>query len=1007
MSGRSQDCVRTPAALAQSGLMCCELSYTPLLKGGTELQSVLPDPDATFCPDRMKWIACKRSEDPLHTPACWSGMATDIIDQGPIWYTEWRDPWLLHKNIKDLADRVVWKTREYDAALPMELWTAFKTSRERAPAPGHTPDSELARALSLLVRILGNALHGEKRPVPLDSKTFAQSLGWDPSLKAIMDHLGWHLAPLDEDMHRSALHPPSDTASCWPVYVELATWCAHLNGTPAAPEGMTWQIQPFISPLVPSNVARPDERIHFASARLGVSTEESAKRICDMYRLNSSCFPSRHQELFLALEYVEDVRHLGEPITTLMVMEQSQGMCTYKDVRASYERLGISTPVVAPGCVSLWDEMPPPPPMAPDEVLGAYNRAVHEALLHGTDEELRSARRALRVLARYHSPAPELDERERANPVQDPQDAYQLLQTSPDIDDGLVLMGYEVYVNEAKSRAELLRMALEAIADARQSDYLHRFLRGEQESGSPVSLPRGLYNIGNTCYLNSLLQYLDWIRPVREAVKMACESASRNIASAQQERALTFAQLLDALFSTMASSNEPALFPSKELAYLALVPLVWEQAYDCTKDELMRQVTTQQDVCECLDNIVSLLDTACASEATQTPVRRLFSGASLQKLDPAPKDSSGTDGTKQTFTSIPVTILPGTRDVYDALDTFFNEEFVFLGNDAKVRREITLQEAPILLQIHVQRVQYDRTAQKIVKNQAALDLPDTLFLDRYMDLSLSKSERRPTLTLLHTRSQELRREKTKCTDRIQLLENEHLTGLERAANALGSLQNTTLDDDELHLLLQEHSPEELMREASDMRAEVHQLRMQADTLRTELQGVWADERHVPYQLASVCMHRGEATHGHYFVNQRDFAKNEWISFNDTNVSTITGNEVSREYVIVIISWLTPVPPALHPISWCMCAKICNPHNIYCQTLVQRRLSHAHTEPYGPCRRASTCTESCVWSCQSMYPVYVLNLTAHGYHKERNKVEHQNRPEHWNIKHTEHSCAERD
>jgi len=42
------------------------------------------------------------------------------------------------------------------------------------------------------------------------------------------------------------------------------------------------------------------------------------------------------------------------------------------------------------------------------------------------------------------------------------------------------------------------------------------------------------------------------------------------------------------------------------------------------------------------------------------------------------------------------------------------------------------------------------------------------------------------------------------------------------------------------------------------------------------------------------MHRGEATHGHYFVNQRDFAKNEWMTLNDTHVAPITEGEVSKD-----------------------------------------------------------------------------------------------------------------
>lgn len=41
-----------------------------------------------------------------------------------------------------------------------------------------------------------------------------------------------------------------------------------------------------------------------------------------------------------------------------------------------------------------------------------------------------------------------------------------------------------------------------------------------QDDNTPVNygLPVGLHNIGNTCYLNSLLQYLFTVKPIRDIV---------------------------------------------------------------------------------------------------------------------------------------------------------------------------------------------------------------------------------------------------------------------------------------------------------------------------------------------------------------------------------------------------------------------------------------------------------------------------------------------------------
>lgn len=785
--------------------------------------------------------------------------------------------------------------------------------------------------------------------MPLDGKTFSQQLRWDPPLQALMEGLEWRVAPLDDA--RPALHAPLDlltkeelrtrTARLW---LELAVLCVSEGGLPpplpdAAPAGLAWRIE-RAAPLVPL-VPWPDARMHRACARLGLGTHQiDAERAVALYQWQVACFPAHRSSLVRALETLQARCGLGEPVSMCLAQAQSEGVCLWRDVMAAHERLGLSVPSEG---ATLWDE-----PVAPttDEVLAAYQAAVQEVLRHGTDAEYASAQQALRTLSKAYA-EPAWAERAEANPWTPVERAYELLQVSADIDDALVVVGYEVYASETTTRPLLLRLALEAVADARGSMYLHRYLRGDDPAPQDTTLPRGLENIGNTCYLNSLLQYVCWMVPVRDMVRALAEATvartprprvgGREVTDAERERAVAFAAQLRALLDDMVTSDAPALKPSQELAYLALVPLAWEQATGGgieAREALLGQVSTQQDVCECLDNMLFLLEVAWACyETTPTDLARLCTGVTTQTLVTQPEGRVQTQD--ETFKSVPVTLLPESHDLYEALDTFFGEEGVEMGT-VHVQRTVMLKEAPPLLQIHVQRVQYDRARQCVVKNQAPLDLPDTLYLDRYMEGSSALH------TATHTRRQRL----------MQL--RERVCALDKAASVLSGLDaalpRLATAGDELATLVGEHEPGTLQNEAQRVRCEAEACRAEMAELRAANEAAWRDEQHRAYDLTSVFMHRGEATHGHYFLNQWDRERGAWLSLNDARVTPISRDEAVKEYVRL----LTIVPRALHRTWWCTCSA----RQRRCWGL-PAQLRRGRTAPCGPYRKAGTCSESYV------------------------------------------------
>lgn len=87
---------------------------------------------------------------------------------------------------------------------------------------------------------------------------------------------------------------------------------------------------------------------------------------------------------------------------------------------------------------------------------------------------------------------------------------------------------------------------------------------------------------------------------------------------------------------------------------------------------------------------------------------------------------------QELFSHLLVNVAEGDRDIYSALDSSFDIEQVDLeGREAK--RHLSISYLPPILQIQVQRVQFDRAKASAYKSNSHLHFPETIYLDRYID----------------------------------------------------------------------------------------------------------------------------------------------------------------------------------------------------------------------------------------------------------------------------------
>ncbi|GAC97485.1 ubiquitin C-terminal hydrolase [Pseudozyma hubeiensis SY62] len=1053
-----------------------------------------------------------------------------------------------------------------------QLLAGFKESRENDPAVGLTGPESFLRALSVVLRVIGNYVHGERRGVPTTSPSLTQKLGWDHFSRQIFLDLGWKQSTMPDS--RNAILPPTSELESFDdnihlrrntrAWLELTIWHAfHIDqlrktrpSSPiiSAPDKFAVATRVLIRPASESLVEligwRQDHldtsyRTELSTSTLeafyilGASSNTSDQLVKFAYLVNMQANQNRRAvELFAALDEVyTSQRRTSRILEELVTYERSQGRYTPRDVDKAYERLHLSAAHLGSDVERL--------SIPHDLIVDNYKARAREVLINSDTSEHAAVKAALRVIT-LHLDQPErlvqaLDE----DVDMDIDQACSMLDANADMDDSTVLAIFDLYVTDAPARRDALRHALRAIAEHRNSDYLRHFLRtGEKDASVSESwqqlpsdnLPAGIDNIGNTCYLNSVLQYFFSITEVRNRVLQAAATLSasndevqldldierrvggQRITARDWQRSRRFVAQLGGLFHHLIHANALSVRPERELAYLALVSsraeyleaelnpapepsslpphtdglvspdgsavppnepapsddrsdgvvgsdstpsMATSDTMDIAPDELpptqidpkqgppsetltsapplpprptrrstmldststalppparrnsLMQLGAQQDVSECLDNCMFQLEIAlAASEAVrgnpepsseQTMdvdgsdemkpmtgtadhtqhddlLTRLFLGKTCQRIEadtiPSASASNSSDQSisrpaqpqkqpsthikHEVFKILPIDVLEEGRDIYDGFDGFFDSDTFVATSGAVQRRSVTLLSAPPLLQIQLQRVQYDRVTMRAFKSQAHLDMPETLYVDRYMDLDEDESgnaariAKRLDYQAKRKRIEDLRAKLAACKDGP----NFHLTQtLSQAANAVEELARlpsladmaTQLKDIEREGAQPEAaepaplSPRSLAKQAASqvdqpvvavdsdvasqiaaedstsaypaalstlidpgfatllrdesklLREQVKQAQNEINTLKTEMASIWADERRYSYRLVAAFMHRGEASHGHYFLNLRGGgADSKWFKYNDSAVSETSLDQVLRD-----------------------------------------------------------------------------------------------------------------
>ena len=447
-----------------------------------------------------------------------------------------------------------------------------------------------------------------------------------------------------------------------------------------------------------------------------------------------------------------------------------------------------------------------------------------------------------------------------------------------------------------------LRRALKLIATSRGSPSLQHFLGMDEQLEDEVEeeivdltgpkLPVGLWNTGNTCYLNSLLQFYYSLLPVRAYVEAYQETVTeptkekkiggRVVPEKEVARSTRFVAQLGSLFREIASTSSAFVTPTELLAYMALVP-PQEDANEqiALHAALAGALQRQQDVTECIENVLYQLEATMTGHKSEEDgeqhdlVKDLFYGTTKQTL--ARVSDGGNARTKtERFSSLLLDVNNGPTPIYDSLDNYFGEELLDIEGDGPTRRTLRISHLPQILQIQVQRVQFDLSTFLPYKNLNPLIFPEIVYLDRYLDA--------PEGSELSRRNEAAKQWKQHISE-LQSAQ-ERVAEHKQALDAVSELFSREIVDD-----LTPATSTAISEVQGSLAAQLDTATRELEQTRTKIEHQFDDMTEHGYQIHSIFIHKGDASYGHYWIYIRDQESGQFFKYNDELVSAVDDAEV--------------------------------------------------------------------------------------------------------------------
>ncbi|KAI8147774.1 hypothetical protein BJV82DRAFT_664137 [Fennellomyces sp. T-0311] len=304
----------------------------------------------------------------------------------------------------------------------------------------------------------------------------------------------------------------------------------------------------------------------------------------------------------------------------------------------------------------------------------------------------------------------------------------------------------------------------------------------------------------------------------------------------------------------------------------------------------------QQDVTECMGNVMYLVEAALKpletkenGEQIKDIVRDLFYGKARQilKYEDTTTAKQVTKVQEEDFMHVIVDAAEG-KDLYDGLDEYFFADRVenFHGGRGATR-EVAVIDFPPILQIQVQRVQFDRTTVNVYKSNAFVQFDKMIYLDRYCECNFDKlADRRIQVSAWRKELDVHKQTIHKLTD-TKTYPMPVPALLEATASILEEYQKDKEDGVAKYTqvldFLREHE-REARETIAHCEANIHELQRK---IRTQ----YSDLDSFAYRIHAVFIHQGQANYGHYWIYIYNHQQEQWWKYNDSRVTKVDEAEI--------------------------------------------------------------------------------------------------------------------